>query len=84
MISKDSNLFKHKLYNILKDLSSLESGDIVMKRCIEDKLTKSYEQYQNTVKNIYNYVLTRSNLKVIKALSKIKKTKENANGNKSN
>ena len=83
MISKDNYLFKHKLYNILSDLNSLQSSDAVIKKCIDDKLTRSYEQYQNTIRNIYNYVLTRSNVKVIKALSKVKKAKENTGGNKS-
>lgn len=73
-----------KLYNIMKDLNSIEPSDIVMQKCIEDKLTRSFEQYQNTIKNIYNYVLSRSNLKVIKAISKVKQSKEKKNGNKCN
>lgn len=73
-----------KLYNIMNDLNSIEPSDIVMQKCIEDKLTRSFEQYQNTIKNIYNYVLSRSNLKVIKAISKVKQSKEKKNGNKCN
>lgn len=52
-----------------------------MKNCVQQKLDASNEQYQLTVKNIYNYVLTRSNLKVIKALSKVRQTKEKSDGN---
>lgn len=73
---------KDKLYNILNDLNGLEQSDITLQRCINNKLNASYEQYEWTIKNIYNYVLTRSNVKVIKALTKIRKSKEKNNGNK--
>ena len=82
MISKDSK-FKQKLYNIMDDLSGLESSDIVMQKCIDEKLTRSFEQYQNTIRNIYNYVLSRSNLKVVKALARMNKSKEKKNGDQS-
>lgn len=77
-------MFKSKLYNILDDLNNIQPLDVVIQRCIDEKLNASLEQYQNTVKNIYNYVLSRSNIKVIKALARIRKSKEKSNGNKSN
>ena len=80
MISKDSN-FKTTLYNIMDDLNNISDAQSTLLECIRDRLNASYEQYEWTVKNIYNYVLTRSNIKVLKALSKVKKSKENLNGN---
>ena len=82
MTLNDSS-FKTKLYNILKDLNKIEPSEVTLQRCIDDKLNASYEQYEWTIKNIYNYVLTRSNVKVIKALSKIRDKKEKENGSKS-
>ena len=72
---------KDKLYNIMCELDSIESANVVMQRCIDTKLENSYEQYRSTVKNIYDYVLSRSALKVIKALTRINKSKEKKNGN---
>ena len=72
---------KDKLYNIMEDLDSIESSSVVMQRCINTKLNSSYELYKSTIKNIYDYVLSRSTLKVIKALSRVKKVKETKNEN---
>ena len=66
----------------MSDLNKIESSDIVMQRCVDKKLNASLEQYKSTMKNLYNYVLSRSNIKVIKALSKVKKFKEREDGNK--
>ena len=63
--------FKTQLYNILESLKSIESKDVVLTKCVEDKLTNSLEQYRNDIRNMYNYVLSRSNVKVIKAISKL-------------
>ena len=82
-MSLSDSSFKTKLYNILNDLNGIESSDITMQQCIDNKLNTSYEQYQWTMKNIYNYVLTRSNVKVIKALAKIRTKKEKENGSES-
>lgn len=80
---KDSK-FKNMLYNILSDLNNIESSDLIMTRCVDNKLNASYESYQLTMRNMYNYVLSRSNIKVIKAINKIRKTKEIKNGSECN
>ena len=79
---KESN-FKIKLYNILSDLERIEAPATIMQRCVNEKLDASYKQYQSSMRNIYNYILSRSNVKVVKALSKINKSKEKADGNDS-
>ena len=80
MNSRESK-FKTILYNIIDDLNGIQSSEDVLLKCIQDRLDASYEQYQWTIKNIYNYVLSRSNVKVLRALSKVKKSKEKLNGN---
>ena len=81
MNSKDQSKFKIYLYNILNDLNHIEQSDVVFQKCVKEKLDNSYEQYQFAMRNIYNYILSRSNVKVVKALARIKKKKEKANGN---
>ena len=81
MSSRGNTSFKGKLYNIMMDLNKIKPSDITLNYCINEKLSRSYEQYDNTMKSIYNYVLSRSNIKVIRALTKMKKKKESKNGN---
>ena len=83
MISRDSK-FRTTLYNIMDDLNNIPSAGYTMHECIQHRLDASYEQYEWTIKNLYNYVLSRSNVKVLRALSKVKQSKEKLNGNQSN
>ena len=74
------NTFRNKLYNILNDLNNIKSCEDTLQSCIDKKLNASYDNYQLTMRNMYNYVLSRSNIKVLKALNKVKKSKEKKNG----
>ena len=69
---KESKL-KNILYNIVHDLSKIPDADITINNCVKHRLENSYDQYNHAIKSIYNYILTRDNLKVIKAISKMKK-----------
>ena len=75
MNSKEKTNFKKSLYNILESLNKIKPRDVALNECIETRLSKSYDSYLATMKTIYNYVLSRNNLKVIKAISKINKAK---------
>ena len=76
MISKNSDKVINTLYNILDDLNSIKSPSITFENCVKNKLNNAHNVYDSEITRIYNYVLTRSNIKVLKALAKIQKSKE--------
>lgn len=77
MISAKSKLAK-KLYYILEDIDvwSKKPSEEILKLCIEDRLNASTKQHDDNISAMSAYVLTRSNLKVLKALARISNAKE--------
>ena len=65
-------MFKQKLYNILSDLNKNIPRDELFKECVQRKLDLSLERYNNEIELIYNYLLSRSNIKVMRNIAKMK------------
>lgn len=62
--------FKHKLYNIMDDLNKMGPRFSLMESCIQRKLDNSYDLYNKEIERICMYLLSRSNSKVIRTMSK--------------
>ena len=76
MSSKESNL-KKLLYDILGEINSYKkSRDSVFNDCVAYKLDVIQHNYSKQMTNLYKYILTRSNIKTLKAIEKIKKEDE--------
>ena len=72
MTSKEMIKSNKVLYNIMKDLSKLqEDRDAVMQRCVANKLATSQDNYDKNITKLYKYVLSRSNIKVMKSISRM-------------
>lgn len=65
-------MFFETLKTILADLNKIEyrSKDELLKTMIQNTLDVSYDRYCNNLKVNYDYLLTRSNLKVLKTLKR--------------
>lgn len=76
------------LYNTLikikKELDTLVSDKESFKEGLDIKLTRIEDNYNTIVENNCNYILSRSNLKVFRALSRFEKKKEREDGEKIN
>jgi len=72
--SKSVNLL---LYDIMSDLDlNTVSRESVLKKCVEKKLTMSEENYNTQMAILSKYLLSRDNLKMLKALAKIKEKRK--------
>jgi len=69
--------FKLKLYNILESLNTLQDRDVILNDGIQNKLDVSLDNYKNAMRNMYNYVMSRDNLKVLKAIAKLNSKGDN-------
>lgn len=69
--------FKLKLYNILESLNTLQDRDMILNDGVQDKLDISLDNYKNAMRNMYNYVMSRDNLKVLKAIAKLNSKGDN-------
>lgn len=76
-----SSKFKSHLYNMLESLDTLQSRDVVLNEEVQGRLDTSLEQYKNAMKNMYDYVMSRDNLKVLKAIAKLNSKGENQHDN---
>lgn len=76
------------LYNTLtkikKELDTLASDKASFKEGLDIKLIRIEDNYNTIVENNCNYILSRSNLKVFRALSRFEKKKEREDGEKIN
>lgn len=76
-------MFKDTLKKIEKDLNNLEKieSSKMFEEMVQDKLNNSYNEYNNNLEKNYNYLLSRSTVKVLrnvkKQQQKINKTQEN-------
>ena len=76
MSSKESKL-KNLLYDIMSDVNSNRfTREEVFTRCVTNKLEVVRHNYNKQMTNLYKYILTRSNIKTIKAINKLKKEDE--------
>lgn len=76
MSSKESKL-KNLLYDIMSDVNSNRfTREEVFTRCVTNKLEAVRHNYNKQMTNLYKYILTRSNIKTIKAINKLKKEDE--------
>lgn len=68
--------------NVIKDfkerLYKLPSKSDVFQGCVKEKLDNSYEMYLFNLKKMYNYLLYRSNLKVLKTINREEEKAEEA------
>lgn len=65
-------MIENKLYSIMRDLNKMKSHNNAMERCVEERLNSSLDDYRVEITNAYDYLMTRSNLKVAKNLNKVK------------
>lgn len=76
------------LYNKLKEikyeLDSLSSNITSFKEGIDIKLNRIQDNYNAVIEQNCNYILSRSNLKVLKTLDRFEKRKEKKDGEKIN
>lgn len=74
-----------KLIGIRKELSSLTGNRDVLKEGLKIKLDRIEDNYDRTIEDNCNYILSRSNAKVFKALQRFNIRKEKqGNEEKSN
>lgn len=64
------NNFLYNLKNIEKRFSKFRNRNEIMEKCINDKLYISLELYNAEVDRLCEYLLSRSNYKVLKYISK--------------
>lgn len=69
-------MFVKVLYNILDDLNGLSNREETFKKCIAARLNTSYELYLDGLEKERKYLLSRSNLKVVKNIEREAKRKE--------
>lgn len=72
------------LYEIKKDLDELSSSIDSFKEGLNIKLTRIEDNYNSIVEQNCNYILSRSNIKVFRALNRFEKKKEKEDGEKIN
>ena len=74
-MSLKEHKFKNLLYDILGDINNhLDvSREEVLSNCINKKLLAIKNNYSKQLDNLYKYILSRSNIKTIKAINKVKK-----------
>lgn len=66
-------MFKKVLDDILVEIESKRSKDDCLEECIKNKLDRSTEQYISNLDKNISYILSRSNYKVLKNVSKQQK-----------
>ena len=72
------------LYEIKKYLDELSSSIDSFKEGLNIKLTRIEDNYNSIVEQNCNYILSRSNIKVFRALNRFEKKKEKEDGEKIN
>ena len=72
------------LYQIKKELDELSSSTDSFKQGLNIKLTRIEDNYNSIVEQNCNYILSRSNIKVLRALNRFEKKKEKEDGEKIN
>lgn len=72
------------LYEIKKDLDELSSSIDSFKEGLNIKLIRIEDNYNSIVEQNCNYILSRSNIKVFRALNRFEKKKEKEDGEKIN
>lgn len=68
-------MFKDKLYTILRSLNKMVSCDNALERCINKRLDVSLKNYSKSVEKTCDYLLSRSNYKVMRNIVKLDKQK---------
>ena len=61
-------IFKENLYNIMNELNNLPSKEDYYTKLVQEKLDRSYEDFNKNLQKHYNYLLQRDKLKVIKTI----------------
>ena len=83
-------MFEEKLFELKKTIDALcnkseeELQKEVIDRVLNEKLERSYNNYAQMIAIKINYILSRNNYKVIKALNRMKKEQEEAAKKKDN
>lgn len=72
------------LLSIKKDLDTMSSNTGSFKEGLNIKLTRIDDNYNQIVENNCNYILSRSNIKVLRALNRFEKKKGRENEEKIN
>ena len=71
MILEEANMdFKQKLYNIISEVNSFKDRQELFENCVSRKLNLSFERYNNNLEIAYEYLLSRSALKVLRNIGK--------------
>lgn len=78
MTSTEIKKFQSKVINLIKDLSEFKSDNIVLDN-VKERLNKNEELYLEQLNDVYNNLLMKDSLKVLKAYSRKckKRLKEN-------
>ncbi len=76
MFKKDLFELKYKIDKI-SDKTEAELQEAVLNDILSKKLDRNYENYAKMITNKINYILSRNNYKVIKALNKMNTLEEN-------
>lgn len=74
----------NKLLEIKRELDEASSDTESFKEGLNIKLNRIEDNYNQIVENNCDYILSRSNYKVFKALGRFEKKKEKENGEKTN
>ena len=71
-------LNKNLLYDILYELNAniTSDRDAVFAKCVEKKLTIVEDNKKKQLDNLYKYILSRSALKTLRAINRIRKEEE--------
>ena len=83
-------MFEEKLFELKKTIDALcnkseeELQKEVIDRVLNEKLERSYNNYAQMIAIKINYILSRNNYKVIKALNRMKKEQDEAAKKKDN
>ena len=71
--TRESKL-KNILYDILCDIKSHnESREEVLNRCVNEKLDVIRHNHTKKVSKLYKFILAKNNIKILKAINKLKK-----------
>lgn len=75
-------MLKEKLQNILHDLNEIDKKSYIdlLTEKVNNSLKVSYNNYLEEISMHYNYLLSRNNLKVMKNIERLRKSKERKNG----
>ena len=82
MILREVNMFKEDLFKLRNDIYSISAKTEkqlkknVLESILAKKLERSYNNYAEMITNKINYILSRNNYRVIKALNKIAEEKD--------